>query len=1083
MKNRGNEGKAPVSDYEEYLKSFAARMDGGDWKGAFELARQRFDRNKTPGSLVHLCDALLAGRDYARFEAHLQRLIGLEGDPAEVLRLRALYAAAIGKPGAAITLWLRYSKLKPGKPAPILRAAELCLRHARFTRLPPLLDRLRRKWPDHELRRPIEDEYAAAARGESEPALRQRAVKFTEARQWEEARKAWESLFAKSPRNPGVLFRIGDCLMEQGDFVECCEIITLYLDDVKQSARFPDVCRRMLIGLAKSDEIATVDDRLLAELSPTALLAALNIAAARSADEGVAILASHLEKRADGVFLREAARELIAREHLDLARRLLDLARLEIPDDAELAFVALSLAWKTGDLDECRSYLDRLRLAPSTMASSIEAFGPYLIAHHNILGPDAFLTAMASAAVGDGMACPGMVFDLIDRLYIAGERGPLTFLLREASIGDTAARESLDFFGSVFLDVAERGPADDLRLFDGFADAFAQWAARDQKRFSRMAEVLLEQDRLSLLELVLEHAAPNAQDDIKLSRVRAQIAQKSNRWAQAAELWLKVLGANPNDGWARINWTHAVIRGGDRAAGRAAFDQLQASKEMRSGPIRSELVPLATRLGDLEAAKRLALDVLDNAAAQDLRPHQRLQIARTLSLVGLPELAWPLYGVKKLTKPAGAVKLGVILDPGLTRTSGHHVNYNVFAWRLIGALVGEGVGLTPLVLCRETVADTPELRDARIAPVLNFEAYAFDDLPVVHQCFAGLNASFYYDLSRLDLRDDVGVVFMHSMRATMVDGFSRWIEDIFRNSKGYVVVGLIEVDHIMQNDEIVSRVREIYRSALDRLTKIRNIGLLIYVETESGEQFLHSLGVDGLDVRIYPYLAASLCLSYRKEPDGNTSDVIRLGMVGGTGDRRGSHLIPKLVANTQDLAPCLHWKLQLNMTLLRAITKSEDIRYATTLHDFAHVDVVDKVLSLREYFELLDEIDVVVLPYQERYAVSGSGVLYESIYMGKFLIVPRDTFMPAVLAALKHPHMVIEEASDACLERAVRKVVADRVKIKQRLLALRRSRPKRLPSDEFYRLVSTGVHARLTSAPPARAPTPHDVILRDGSAS
>ena len=1070
MKHLRDQGAATSSDYEGYLSAFASLLDRGDWKGAFDLALARFERNHTPGSLAHVCDALLAGQDHARFEAYLQRLIAMDGDPAEVLRLRASYAAAAGKHGAAVSLWLRYAELKPGKHAPLLRAARLCLEHMRLARLAPLLDRLRTRWPEHPVRRSIEEQYEALLLGEPESALRQSAARFAEARRWEEARKAWELLFAKAPNNAALLLRICDCLLEQGAFAECSETITLYLDDVKPLARFQDVCRRMLVGLAKADEVSTIDEPLLRVMSPSVLLAGLCVAAARSADDAVAVLAGHVEGRADVEFLAEAARDLIGRGHLDLARRFVDVAMARRPDGADLAFVALSLAWKRGDRDACRALVERLRRAPATIAASVEAFEPYFIAHYALYGPDAFLTGVASAAIGQGLVAPPAMFDLADRLHSAGEHAPLAFLLHEVPVADLAVRGCLDFLAAVFLDGAHGGQADERATFERFADTFSRWAIDDPRRFSRIAEVLLEHDRSSLLQLVLDRAAPRARDDVKLSRVRAQLAQKSGQWADAAALWLKVLDANVNDAWARINWTNAVIRAGDRAAGRAAFTALQASKEMRRGAMRSELVPLAARIGDLQTARQIALDVLDTVAAHTLRPHQKLQIARVLAMSGLPDLAWPLYGEKTLTKKPGAAKLAIILDPGLTRTSGHHVNYNVFAWRLINSLAGKQPALAPLVLCRETVDDTPELRDARIVPVLNFEPYAFDDLPDVYECLPGLNASFHYDLSRLDLKGEVGLVFMHSMRATMVDGFSRWIEEIFQDSKGFVVVGLIEVDHIMQADLVVRSVMEVYRAALERLSRIRNIGLLIYVETQSGKQFLEGLGVDGLEVRIFPYLAASLCLDYRKDVSLDDADALRVGMVGGTGSRRGSHLIPRLVASTADLAPHLRWKLQVNSAQLRPIMKAEDMAHLTDLFSRAHVDVADRVLNLREYFELLDDIEVVVLPYQERYAVSGSGVLYESIYMGKFLIVPRETFMPAVLAALKHPHMVIEEASDAYLEAAVREVVANRAKIKRQLATLRRSKARRLPSDQFHELVSKGVRERLGApAPPVPA--------------
>ena len=244
-----------------------------------------------------------------------------------------------------------------------------------------------------------------------------------------------------------------------------------------------------------------------------------------------------------------------------------------------------------------------------------------------------------------------------------------------------------------------------------------------------------------------------------------------------------------------------------------------------------------------------------------------------------------------------------------------------------------------------------------------------------------------------------------------------------------------------------------------RLAGKSNIQLLVYVETEFGKRFIDELGIADLVVEVFPYLAASLCVDYRLAENLEPDDPICLGIVGGTRPQRGSHLFPGLIARTQDLSDSCRWKVQLDTQKLAGMTKQEDWPYIELLKGHANAVVIDSVLSVEEYFTLLSQIDVVVLPYQERYAVSGSGVLYESIYMGKYLVVPRHTFMPAVLAELDHPHFVFEESTLDCLELAVRHVVENQENIKRRLSALGRGNAQRLPSDKFYQLVKQHIAA------------------------
>jgi len=98
----------------------------------------------------------------------------------------------------------------------------------------------------------------------------------------------------------------------------------------------------------------------------------------------------------------------------------------------------------------------------------------------------------------------------------------------------------------------------------------------------------------------------------------------------------------------------------------------------------------AARLGDFTAAKVLALDAFEELDANELPVDRRRELARILSLVECPEEAWLLYEDKPPIVVPEKSKLAVILDPGLSVKAGHHINYNLFAWRLIADLAREG---------------------------------------------------------------------------------------------------------------------------------------------------------------------------------------------------------------------------------------------------------------------------------------------------------------------------------------------------------------------------------------------------------
>ncbi len=1047
--------------YEAYMRDCAVLREKGDWRGLFKLAQRRFERHQKPSTLVHMCEALLLGDDIAGFDAQCERLTSLDPDWPELPRLHALRAEAVDEPARAIAHWRDYAARQPGKPTPWFNIAGILLRGERYLEFVAALANLRDAYGDHPKLRHLEHQLSQAVGRQSAAELRASALQLSADRAWRAARGRWELLAIKLPGDVQAWLRVCDCCLELGEVHDAWSIIRQHYALLKSAPRLPDLARRTLSRLAAEpgDLRSLVDDAVLAHFEPAEIAAYARILAARrDSDLDLADLLGHLERRAAGGALRAAAAVLMEAKNLPWASRFAASARAAGaagPAAADLDFMSLLLAWKSGRLDECLPLIEHYRGRPEAILASADRFATYCMIYHRRFGCDKFLYELVAAALDSILGDTCALFDLVEFVAREGASDFLATIAEACRATDDAHARGLGHLSRVFLGP----PSDDCTaepVDPGFFDSCRDLRRADQSRFERLAETLFVRGDLLLLEHLFATLEPD-DETAKVVRLRAQMASQLGHWDAAAGLWTSIVERNRHDAWAQINRTNALINAARPADARDALTALGNLREMAGGPLRAELAACAARLGDRDAATAIALEVVEKIEARDLRSHQRTMLARILNLSGLPEKAWPLYKEKSIEPIDGRANLAVILDPGLTVSSGHHVNYNLFAWRVIRNLCGEGVDLTPLILSRDPVENSSELAHLRVVPALNFEPYAYDDQPMLHQSLTGLNKAFHHDLSQLKFARDVEFVFVHSMRATMIDGFSRWVAEIFAKARGFVVIGLIEVDHLIEADEILDGYVEVYRGALRRLAANRNIGLLLYVETESGKRFIDDLRVPGVEVRVFPYLAASLCLDYRSMAPADPAAPICLGTVGGTRTTRGSHLMPGLIDATQDLADRCRWKVQLNMRTLAGITEEADLAHVETFCRRPNVNVIDRVLSAEDYFGLLNSIDVVVLPYQDRYAVSGSGVLYESIYMGKFLLVPRRTFMPGVLAELGHPHLVFDEATPACLEAAVRRVVARQDDIKQNLASMRAERRQRLPSDEFQQLVADGI--------------------------
>ncbi|MCI5073518.1 hypothetical protein [Oricola sp.] len=81
-------------------------------------------------------------------------------------------------------------------------------------------------------------------------------------------------------------------------------------------------------------------------------------------------------------------------------------------------------------------------------------------------------------------------------------------------------------------------------------------------------------------------------------------------------------------------------------------------------------------------------------------------------------------------------------------------------------------------------------------------------------------------------------------------------------------------------------------------------------------------------------------------------------------------------------------------------------------------------LSARAYYEFLSGLDIVVLPYGQRYAVHGSGIFIEALMLGKVLVMPSSGWMVELARSLGARPAVFDTLEPADVGAAIRFAVS-----------------------------------------------------------
>ncbi|NAZ38124.1 glycosyltransferase family 4 protein [Rubellimicrobium sp. CFH 75288] len=497
---------------------------------------------------------------------------------------------------------------------------------------------------------------------------------------------------------------------------------------------------------------------------------------------------------------------------------------------------------------------------------------------------------------------------------------------------------------------------------------------------------------------------------------RYDLRQHAMRWQNGGRLglagaaWAMIATAMPNDDWARINAIHCLCRSGHRdEAGTLATGWPPPD----SPPALLPYMALSlTRVGRSEEAHAL----YRRAHRQQPVPDHALNVLRNgLLLYGDWDAAAELVPAARAEIRPGEGT--VILDPGHGDRAGHHATYN----RFFSDFVRDRTGRLP-----EIVIDRAEkgatLRNLKVCPATIFSPYVYSDISLRERELDGLARSFARQIEVIFERQAPETLIIHSARTFMLLGVVRWLAAGQGPKPRRLVIGLIDVDHLLEPAAASLHGRLLSEGMAGAATPWA-ARTLLFTETTAAAQWLQQTS-PGWTVYKFPYLAAARMRAIAADLDRVAGQEPHFGILGATRPERGFRTLLAAIEECQPDGP--GWIVQIDPAELQKFGDDSSDRLARLqARATDRLDWLTGLLTDEEYADALARMDCLVLPYSGRYAVSGSGVLWEAIYARKYLIVSTGSSLAGELSDLGYPHEVADASDPQDLGRSVRTVMAD----------------------------------------------------------
>ncbi|MBI3885514.1 MAG: glycosyltransferase [Opitutae bacterium] len=331
-----------------------------------------------------------------------------------------------------------------------------------------------------------------------------------------------------------------------------------------------------------------------------------------------------------------------------------------------------------------------------------------------------------------------------------------------------------------------------------------------------------------------------------------------------------------------------------------------------------------------------------------------------------------------------------LLDPQLADQGGHYLNHD---FQLVREAQRRGLGVS---LYGRRGGKLAECSGLPIRPVFShdiFQEAGTDQAVWPLENFHAENEVFFQDLLRLDpatlSADDF--VYFPNLLQNQVQGVTRWLRQLPAARRPAVALMFRYLNHAMdyvqqrQNKDMIALY---YRFAVRELRGAHPRTLVCGDTTELARAYQQITGGPVVELP-NPMDVSELLATAQARPANRAPVVVYQGH---TSPLRGFHFLPEIIDRCARLQPRPRFVVQLqNRESALAVGLGPFVERLESYPADA-VRLVPGALSPADYFGLLAEADIVLLPYSPTFYGSGSSVVFtEAASVGKVVVVSAGT--------------------------------------------------------------------------------------------
>lgn len=331
-----------------------------------------------------------------------------------------------------------------------------------------------------------------------------------------------------------------------------------------------------------------------------------------------------------------------------------------------------------------------------------------------------------------------------------------------------------------------------------------------------------------------------------------------------------------------------------------------------------------------------------------------------------------------------------LMDPQLTGIGGHYLAHD---HQLLSELQRRGIGTT--LYARKT-REIERCGDAEIVSTFSndiFQEAATDALVWPMENFHAGNQAFLADLSALDPArfSAEDLIYFPNILQNQVHAVALWLARLPADRRPAVALMFRYLNHAMdyvQSRQNKDMIAIYYRYAVRQLIATHPRTLICADTTELTNTYRQITSAPVLELPNPMDVSALLANTAPRPADGRPTIVYQ----GHTSPLRGFHFLPEIIERCSKLTPRPRFVVQVQNRDSALSMKMGPVLQRLESKQGEHLRLINGPLQQPDYLNLLNEADIVLLPYSPTfYGHGSSGVFTEAASIGKVVIATIGT--------------------------------------------------------------------------------------------